>query len=145
MIGPGSDKKYLSSSGNPGLCPSGGSVHLLWHSYVWWDWEGWEGTVLNPYLFWKAQCVYEPTTHLFEGYNGSPIGFDWRHHGPSHWLLHPQWSRDHLLPSEVFLSSVINSFINFYSLRFFMSLKTSRTDVVSAVKKRFENHLTKKN
>ena len=45
--------------------------------------------------------------------------------------------------------SVINSnlatLINFYSLRFFMSLKTSRTDVVSAVKKRFENHLTKKN
>ena len=39
--------------------------------------------------------------HMFEGDNGSPIGFDWRHHGPSHWLLHPQWSRDNLLPSEV--------------------------------------------
>ena len=25
-----------------------------------------------------------------KGDNGSPIGPDWRHNGPSHWLLHPQ-------------------------------------------------------
>merc|ERR1712012_765495 len=31
--------------------------------------------------------------------------------------------------------------IIYYLLRFFMSLKTPRTEVVSAVKKRFENHL----
>ena len=55
------------------------------------------------HLFFGRQCVYEPSTRLFEGDNGSPIGFDWRHHGPSHWLLHTQWSRDHLLPSEVSL------------------------------------------
>ena len=32
---------------------------------------------------------------------GGPIGFDWRHNGPSYWLLHPQRGRDCLLPPEV--------------------------------------------
>ena len=35
------------------------------------------------------------------GDNRSSIGFDRGHNGPPHWLLHPQWGRDHLLPSQV--------------------------------------------
>ena len=87
----------------------------------------------------------------FEGDNGSPTGFNRRHNGPPHWLLHPQWSRDHLLPSKVsfiFFDKFFHCYFWFFKLsflRFFMSLKTPRTDVVSAVKKRFENHLTRKN
>ena len=38
----------------------------------------------------------------------------------------------------------LNLFDNFSLSRFFMSLKISRADVVSAVRKRFENHLTRK-
>ena len=88
---------------------------------------------------------------IFEGDYGGPVGFDWRHHGPSHWLLHPQWSRDHLLPYQAFLSFSVQIFRGYFLFfetfffRFFMSLKISRTDVVSAVRKRFENHLTRKN
>ena len=39
--------------------------------------------------------------NLSEGDNRSPIGFDRRHHGSSHRLLHPQWGRDRLLPAQV--------------------------------------------
>ena len=45
----------------------------------------------------------KPKLNGIEGDNGSPIGVDWRHHGPSDWLLHPQWSRDYLLPFQVSL------------------------------------------
>ena len=43
-------------------------------------------------------CWHLQILELFEGDNGSSIGFDWRYNGPSHWLLHPQWGRDCLLP-----------------------------------------------
>ena len=76
---------------------------------------------INTLLCWK----------WFQGDNGSPTGFDWRHDGPSHWILHSQWSRDHLLPSKVFLVFIIS----FPSSRFFMSLKAPRAEVVTAVKK----------
>ena len=33
----------FASSFCAGSCATGGSVHLLWHSNLWWDWEGWEG------------------------------------------------------------------------------------------------------
>ena len=83
--------------------------------------------------------------HIFEGDNGSPIGFDRRHHGPSHWLLHSQWGRDCLLSSQVSSTFFDNfSITTFDFLRFFMSLRIRRTDVVSAIRKRFENHLTRK-
>ena len=36
-----------------------------------------------------------------KGDNRSPVGFDRRHHGSSHRLLHPQWGRDRLLPAQV--------------------------------------------
>ena len=85
-----------------GACPIGGSIHLLWYGNVWWDWEGWEGTgFVSNYVSIRSERIILILT--FEGDNGSPIGFDRRHHGPSHWLLHPQRSRDHLLPSQVSL------------------------------------------
>ena len=69
---------------------------------------------------------------------------DWRHHGPSHWLLYSQCGRDHLLSSQVSSNFFDNfSISTFDLLRFFMSLRVLRTDVVSAVRKRFENHLTR--
>ena len=126
--------------------PAGGSVHLLWHGYVWWDWEGWEGFVLEPSLFRQSQLILseiylkvtmEAQLGLIGGTMGLLTGFS---------ILSGVEIIYYLLRFLWF--SVINSnlamFINFYSLRFFMSLKTSRTDVVSAVKKRFENHLTRK-
>ena len=42
-----------------------------------------EKVTFNSFSF-----IYVPS----EGDNGSPIGPDRRHNGPSHWLLHPQWS-----------------------------------------------------
>ena len=90
---------------------------------------------------------YAPSTYYIrKGDNGSPTGFDWRHHGPSHWLLYSQCGWDHLLSSQV-SSTFFDNFnfsLNFSLHRFFMSLRIRRTDVVSAVRKRFENHLTRK-
>ena len=55
-----------------------------------------------------------------KGDNGSPIGPDWRHNGPSHWLLHPQWNRNHLLHLQVFFIFLL------LIPRFFMSLRIAR-------------------
>ena len=40
----------------------------------------------------SVRCDHIILILKFLGDNGSPIGFDRRHHGPSHRLLHPQWS-----------------------------------------------------
>ena len=39
---------YISSN-NTGACTTGGSVHLLWHGNLWWDWEGREGDNSNSF------------------------------------------------------------------------------------------------
>ena len=106
-----------------------------------------EKVMFWSHFFYGRSAFINP---IFEGDNRGPVGFDRGHHGPSHWLFHPQWSRDHLLPSQASFIFLINSFItdfdflSFSFLRFFMSLKIPRTEIVSSVKKRFENHLTTK-
>ena len=45
--------------------------------------------IFSYYLCLKTSAI---RIVIFEGDNGSPIGFNRRHHGPSHWLLNPQWS-----------------------------------------------------
>ena len=46
--------QVIGFSHHSGACSAEGSVHLLWHSYIWWDWEGCEGNVLKAFTF----CVY---------------------------------------------------------------------------------------
>ena len=33
------------SSHYVGACTTGGSLHLLWHGNLWWDWERWKGGI----------------------------------------------------------------------------------------------------
>ena len=44
-----------------------------------------------------------------KGDTGGSTGLDWRHNGSSHWLLHPQWRRDHLLHDQVSFSKYFQS------------------------------------
>ena len=126
-----------------GACPIGGSVHLLWHGIIWWDWEGWEGNVLKPSLFLTAaaplstqylKVTMEAQLGLIGGTMGLLTGFS---------ILSGVEIIYYLLRFLPFSQFLI--FLNFSFLRFFMSLKNPRTEVVSAVKKRYENHLTRKN
>ena len=43
------------------------------------------------------------TCYIFSksGDHGVSAWSDWRHNGPLHWILHPQWDRDRLLCSQV--------------------------------------------
>ena len=79
---------------------------------------------------------------MVEGDNGSPIGFDRRHHGPPYRLLHPQWGRDNLLPFQVIVFSFHKNNSLMHSSG---SSRPSRfTELwaveVPAVSKRIENH-----
>ena len=71
----------------------------------------------------------------FLGEYGSPIGFNRRHYGPPHWLLHPQWSRDHLLPSKVSsIFSIFNLFKLFLSQVFHVPQKPQNRGCVCCQK-----------
>ena len=37
---------------------------------------------------------------IYQGYFRILTGGDWRHDGPPHWILHPQWRRDRLLSHQ---------------------------------------------
>ena len=43
-----------------------------------------------------------------KGDDGGSSWLGWRHNGSPHWLLHPQWGRDHLLPPQVVLQLLIS-------------------------------------
>ena len=92
----------------------------------------------------KLTVIVEPVTKkLILGDSGSSTRPYWRHNGSSHRLLNPQWSGDHLLSYQVEFCPHPDLSLNF-SYRFFMSLTVNRAEVVTAVNKRFENHLTTK-
>ena len=66
--------------------------HLLWHFNFWSGQKRCEGDFGRWTVFYHF---------LTQGYPGGPVGFDWRHNGTLHWLLHPQWHRDSLLYFKV--------------------------------------------
>ena len=129
-------------------------LHFLWHSNLQRDWKGCQGErYVLTFGFMQKNT----------GDNRGPIGSHWRHDGPPHWLLHSQWGRDHLLPSQVHppiepkfifkLNSYLLSspdhlrfcanqnLVITFLLRFFISLRVSKAKLASTAKNRFENHL----
>ena len=142
--------RSFASSFCAGACMIRGSVHLLWHGNLWWDWEGWEGS--NNFRL----CCRHYIKITGDIKMTMPIWvilsrWQWRLNWAS---LEAQWAFLLASPSSVgsrssttysglfffFWAELTNSY-----LRFFMSLKVLRAAVVSTVNKRFENHLTRKN
>ena len=94
---------------------------------------------INVWRHWKGQ----------KDQDGGPAESHWRHHGTPHWLLHHQWSWDHLLSRQVVCSLNISPKTGFVQStwsekllsRLVASFRITQSDVKSAVKAKFESHL----
>ena len=141
-----------------GSCSTGGSAHLLWHGDLWWDWEGWKGDIAESPMemsfvcvsddaFWTCRMLFkhimfvkvtmEAQLGLIGGTMGLLTGFSILSAVEIVYFL--------LRLLRIFFDKIwICQLDKFLLRRFFMSLRIGRTEVVSAVRKRFENHLTRK-